>query len=1098
MSHVRNSAGFRRAIVAALASLLSASSLFAQATLGSAAVGGVVRDESGAAVPDAKVVLVETARGLAREAPTNSSGAFLFPTISAGVYSLTVSKAAFDTYKLSNVLVEVGERATLDVTLKVGAVSTVVSVSAEQRVLLDTESNAIGSVVDSGRVESLPLNGRNFLQLALLAGGSSQLTGQANVIQTQVGHPDRGVILTGNMPQTTGYLINGIATRGGRLGESALNLSVAAIDQFKVQQSFFMPDQGPNPGLVNVSTKGGGNQFHGQAFEFVRNERFDARNFFAPAPEHLKRNQFGGAVGGPIRKDRIWFYGFYEGLREITGFSSSAYTPTAAMFGGDFRALPVTIYDPNTLDTQAGTRAPFPGNTIPTNRINSISTNLLKYYLPGSSLLQRPSNVFGNPRNTLNDDQWGVRLDASLSSTQSLYGQFIHQNSPAQQPGLFPLSGSFFPNQSDLIMIQHTWTLNPTLINTARIGFLRNVALFANQGSALGHILGDIGIHNTFDDRGVSAVAIQGYAAFGHAAGDLGNIDNNYQVDDGLNFIRGSHNFQFGGSVRYRRTWQQNANAGANGNVQFQPYFTSQLTRNAQGQLIAQANTGDAFADFLLGSPISGGVNGLPRLPYRFTQYMPYFGDTWKVTRTLTLNYGVSWFLATVPEPQNWARRLPHSFDPSTGLLTYAALGQVDPKILSFDKNNLAPRFGLAWSPSFLPHTVIRSGAGIYYADSALIEMQFSMSAPPFNTTLTITQPQTNPVPLYTLGSNIFPLLSFPPLDKNFAATLNGATAMLLNPDGKSPYISQWNFAIQHTFGNNDVLEADYVGSSAHRLQNRYDTAQCRPGPNLFCDPATKPYPRYAGLLTADFNGNSSYDGLVTRYQHRAGAGLNLRFEYTFAKAITDGWESGGSTQSQITICRRCDKGATSFDVRHRAVASAIYDLPFGRHRKFGGNMSRPVDLLAGGWTLTGITSFATGTPIFLSGPNRTGSPSVTHRPNRVCDGNNSDLLHNLRGNGFLAFDTSCFVVPPVGNFGNAGRDVIYGPGVNNWDLGVEKFFPLMKEQTRLEFRAEMFNTFNHAQFGQPNANAGDGVNFGRVSSAGRPRLIQFSVKLLF
>ncbi len=276
--------------------LFTASSLLAQATLGSAAVGGAVRDDTGAAVPDAKVVLVETGRNLARETTTNASGAYLFPTISAGVYSLTVSKPAFETHKLSDVRVEVGQRATLDVALKLGQVSTVVSVSAEGRVLLETESNSIGTVVDSERVESLPLNGRNFLQLALLAGGSSDLVGNANVIGGQVGHPDRGVILAGNLPQTTGYLINGIATRGGRLGESSLNLSVAAIDQFKVQQSFFMPDQGPNPGLVNVSTKGGGNRFHGQAFEFVRNERFDARNFFAPNPERLKRNQFGGAT----------------------------------------------------------------------------------------------------------------------------------------------------------------------------------------------------------------------------------------------------------------------------------------------------------------------------------------------------------------------------------------------------------------------------------------------------------------------------------------------------------------------------------------------------------------------------------------------------------------------------------------------------------------------------------------------------------------------------------------------------------------------------------------------------------------------------------
>jgi hypothetical protein len=1088
-----------RSLIIALALFGAAAPLAAQATLGSAAVGGTVRDESGAAIPDAKVVLVETSRGLARETVTNDSGAYLFPTVSAGIYSLTVSKAAFETYRLSDVRVEVGDRATLDVALKVGQVTSVISVSAEQRLLLETESNALGTVIDSEHVESLPLNGRNFLQLALSAGGSSAPTGNSNVILAQVGHPDRGVILTGNMPETTGYLIDGIATRGGRLGESALNISIAAIDQFKVQHSFFMPDQGPNPGLVNVTTKGGANEFHGQAFEFLRNERLDARNFFAPTPENLKRNQFGGALGGRLRKDKLWFYGFYEGLRSITAFSSSAFTPTAAMFAGDFRAVTQPIFDPATYNADTRTRQPFAGNLIPASRINAVSTNLLKYYLPGASLMQRPANLFGNPRNTLNDDQWGIRIDAALSARQTVFGQFIHENSPAEQPGLFPLAGSLFPNTTDFIVLQHTWTLSPTLINTSRAGFTRNLALFGNQGVTLGHILGDVGITNTFDDRGITGIAIQGYAGFGHAAGDLGNIDNNYQLDDGINLVRGSHNFQFGGSIRYRRTWQQNANAGAVGNLGFQPVISAQITVNAQGQQVPQGNTGEAFADFLLGYPTTGGVNGLPRIPYRFTQYLPYFGDTWKVARGLTLNYGVSWFLATVPEPQKWARKLPHSFDPATGLLTYAALDQVDPRILSFDGNNLAPRFGVAWSPRFLPRTVIRAGAGIYYADSALIEQQFAMVAPPFNTTLSITQTQTNPIPQYQLGRNVFPALGLPALSPNFAASLpNGTNAFLVNPDGRSPYITQWNLSLQHSVSNNDLVEVDYLGNSGHKLQNRYDSDQCRIGPNLSCDPASKPWPRYAGLLTADFNGNASYEALVGKYHHRAATGINLRAAYTFAKALTDGWESGGSTQSQIAVCRRCDKGPSSFDQRHRVAFSAIWDLPFGRNRGLGKNMSRALDLAAGGWTITGIASFSTGTPIFLAGPNRTGSTNVTHRPNRVCDGRSSDLLHNLRNNGFVAFDTSCFVIPAVGAFGNAGRDVIGGPGINNWDLGFGKFFPLVREQTRLEFRAEMFNAFNHVQFGQPNADSGAGANFGRVSSARAPRLIQLGLKLLF
>lgn len=1075
-----------------------AMNLCAQATLGSAAAGGTVRDASGAAVPGARVVLTETARGLSRETDSNSAGSYLFPTVAPGVYSLRVTKESFEIYEIKDVRIEVGQLATLDVALKVGQISTVVSVSGEKTILLETESNAIGTVVDSARVESLPLNGRNFLQLALLAGGSNPPTGRSDVISGQVGHPDRGVIIDGNMATTTGYTVNGIATRGGRLGESALNLSVADIDQFKVQQSFFMPDQGPNPSLVNVTTKGGTNQFHGEAFEFVRNGDFDARNFFAIAPEALKRNQFGGAVGGPVKKDRIWFFANYEGLRQIDAFAANAYTPTAAMFAGDFTQAGQVIYDPNTFAADTGKRQPFPNNIIPDNRINPISRALLKYYLPGSSIAQRPSNLFASPKNTLNDDQYGVRVDAALTTRQNIFGQIIHENSPAVNPGIMPFSGAFYPNQAAMAMMQHTWTPRPDLVNTIRFGILRNEALFANEGRTLGDILDPLGIPNTKDGRGVIAVGLQGFTGFGRSSGDLGNIDNNYQLDDGVNYIHGAHNFQFGIGIRYRRTWQQNANAGANGNLAFQPQYTAQLAPNAQNQLVAQPGTGNSFADYLLGMPSSATTNGLPMIPYRFTQFMPYFEDTWKITRNLTLNYGMSWFLETIPAPQGIFPKWAHGFDFQTGLLTYAALGQIDPKVLSTDLNNFTPRIGFAWKPDFLPNTVIRAGAGLYYADDALIELQFGLSAPPFTVPINLVNSQFNPLPDYRLGVNIFPPPPSSPLNSSYAASLaNGTSAFLLNPAGRTPYEQQWNFSIQHSFAASDVLELDYLGSSDHKLQNRYDVAACRPASNLRCDPATKPYPRYAGLLEADFNGNSSYEALVAKFRRRAARGLNFNAEYTFAKALTDGWESGSSTDNQFAICRRCDKGPASFDVRHRVVLSAVYDLPVGRGRSFGANLPRAADLALGGWIFTGIATFSSGPPIFITSPNTTGVVYTSVRANRLCNGSNSKFSGNLRTDGLIEFDTSCFASPAVGYFGNSGRSPINGPGVNNWDLGLEKTFTL-REQTRLEFRGEIFNAFNHAQFNMLSSDTGSGANFGRIASARAPRLIQLGLKLLF
>lgn len=1080
-----------------LAASLAALSALAQ-TAGTSALAGTVRDTSGAAIASADVELTDVARGLKRTAQANAEGAFLFPTLTPGAYLLRITKQGFEAQEFRNITLEVGQRASFDVELRPGQVSTVMTVAAETIPQLETESNVIGTVVDSSRVQELPLNGRSYLQLALLSGGAVAPTGRSDAISGQTGRSDNAVILGGNVGSSTGYLINGIATRGGRLGESAMNLSPAAIDQFKVQMSFFMPDQGPNPGLVNLTTRSGSNRFHGELFEFFRNEKLDARNFFAPGPEKLHRNQFGGSFGGPIRTDRTWFFGHYEGLREITAFTAAGYAPTAAMFGGDFRGIAETIYDPATYSPESRTRQPFPGNIIPANRINPVSQRLLTYYIPGSSLAQIPNNVFANPRRSNNDDQFSVRADHSFSANQTGFVQYIRQRGDIVAPGLMPYSGSRFPLETDYATVQHTWTLTPALINNLRAGFVRNSVFTSNEGSELGDVLPGIGITNTLDSQGVSGISLQGYAGFGRSAGNIGNVDNSYQLDDGMYFSRGTHSYQFGASFRYRRTWQQNANASAVGSLTFQPQFTAQVAPNAQGQLVPQARTGNSFADFLLGTPATGQMIGLPLIPYRFTQVNPYFQDTWKVTRNFTLNYGIAWFLSTVPEPVGWAARLPHGLDDATGLLTYAALGQVDPKILSANWKNFTPRLGFAWKPAFLKNTVIRAGAGTFYADTKLIEAQFAMVAPPFNTPVTANNANTSPVPQYVLGQNIFPAPPNLALDESYASRLpTGTTAFILRSSNRTPYVNQWNFSIQHSIRTGDLIEVAYLGASGHNQQHRYEGNQCRVGADLRCDPATRPYPRYSSLLTADFNGNSSYNALVARYHHQTSSGLDLRFEYTYGKAINDHFQ-GGANDSQVATCRACDKGPASFDVKHRAVASLIYRLPIGRGRTFGRDMNPLLEAVAGNWNLTSIATFSTGVPFDVTAPNTTGFNNITHRANRLCDGRSDELENNVRSNGLKWFDTSCFAAPPAGFYGNASRNVLYGPGVHNWDIGIEKNWGLpLGEASRLQLRGELFNAFNHAQFGAPNSGTASPV-FGLISSARPPRLVQLGMRLIF
>ena len=1076
--------------------LFATGPILAQTLLGVGALGGAIRDESGALVADAKVSLTEESKGLVRESKSDRSGSFLFPAIIAGVYSIRVEKPGFSPEQINGLKIEIGEQASVAIGLRLEKLRTVLTVEAPTTVELDAETNSRGSVVDSERVRELPLNGRNLLELAGLAAGALELSPSKYQFSNNVGPSERTIVLPATLPNSVTYSLNGINITGSRDGELALSPSVAAVDQFKVQQSFLMPDQGVNPAGVNIVTKSGTNRFHGEAFEFLRNGSLDARSFFATSPEDLKRNQFGFAFGGPIRKNRVWFYGFYEGLRQLEAFSTAGYSPTEDMFKGDFAGAGHIIYDPASYDPSSGTRQPFPGNIIPSSKINRVAENLLPYYLPGSSLSNIPSNIRGNPRDTVNDDQGGARVDAALNAQHQLFAQIFRQNTPSDQPGLYPLSGRLYENESVLAMLQEVWTVSPQAVNTLRIGFLRNLATGGNEAQGLGPILASIGITNTFEQSGVTAINLQGYSSFGRANGEVGNNDNTWQLDEEFTYNMGRHRFAFGADVRYRRGWHQNGNGNALGSLSFQPAFTAQLTSNSQGQLVPLANTGDSFADFLLGFPVTGTLLGLPVVQYRATQFTPFFQDSWKLTSNLTLNYGISWFLDPPPEPQGWARSLIHGFDTQTGLLTFAALGQMSYRAVTTNKNNFAPRLGLAWKPDFLRDTVIRAGAGIYYSPFAWFWAPYPLIGSPVGAGASFSNALANPQPTYAMGVNIFPpVAAGGGIAASYAANLApGTVATALNPDFPTAYVAQWNFAVEHSISRNDSIGMDYLGSSGHQLSNVSDISQCRPTASLFC--GAKTWPKYGALLYAESGGNSSYEALIATYEHRTAYGLNLRFEYALAKAIADTFQFNVAANNQISDCRACAKGPATFDVRQRAVGSVVWALPYGHGYRFGGQLPRWANIAAGGWTLTAITTFSTGQPVQLAAPNQTGSAFITPLPNRVCDGRSGQLSGNIRQNGFLWFDTACFTVPPVGYFGNSGPTAIGGPGIDNWDIGVEKSFVLARDATRLQLRAEMFNAWNHAQFDQPNGNAGAGPNFGRISSSLPPRLIQVAAKV--
>ncbi|HEV2275884.1 MAG TPA: hypothetical protein VGR96_17060, partial [Acidobacteriaceae bacterium] len=687
----------------------------------------------------------------------------------------------------------------------------------------------------------------------------------------------------------------------------------------------------------------------------------------------------------------------------------------------------------------------------------------------------------------------------AINQQQSIFATVAHEKAPVVNGGLMPLSGASFPLVSDIAVLQHTLVIGPHLVNIARVGFSRAQVSDQGQAESGPALETELGIPGTVDPHGIPGIGIQGFSGFGRSTGEIGNTDDSYQLNEALDYSKGTHSFAFGTGLNYVRTLQNNANANSVGSLVFSSVFSAQLAPGASGPAPV-AKTGSALADFLLGIPVSGTVVGFHPMHYRYTEFFPYFQDSWRLRPNLTVNYGISWYFSTVPNPQGSDSKIPHAFNFTTGLLEYAALNQISPEVIKPDYNNFTPRLGLSWAPGFWKNTVVRAGAGIYFEQKGLLETQFTYLAPPFESALSFTNNQFNPLPTYTFGNpvpsnSVFPVVPLAPLSSTFASTLpTGFTPFAVNPKSTTPYVSQWTFSVQHTFGGNDLVEADYIGNSAHDQQNRYDANQCAVSANLFCNNAQKPYPRYGYILYSNTNGNMTYEALNLKYQHQFSKGLTILANYTYSKTLSDSWETATSTVSQIASCRSCDKGPVSYDIPHQVVVSTIYELPFGRGRMFGGNIPRAADLLLGGWRISNITTFASGSAFTVTSPNNTGAPFTQVRADRLCNGQDSHFSSHLRTNGFYDFNTACFASPAPSYFGTSSRGALYGPGRDNWDMGLAKQIPLI-DRMNLELRGEFFNVWNHTNFGLPDSNTGD-VTFGRVSTAADPRLIQVAGRL--
>jgi len=1011
---------------------------------------GAVTDQAGAVVSGVDVTVVQIDTGFARKVTTNSDGNYIVTSLLPGKYRILAEKAGFQTKVIQDVELNVEARVQVNIALAVRGAEDKVEITSDAP-LVESSSDSLGQVINHKAVVELPLNGRNFLQLVLLSAGSAPLSSRSDT----AGFNRPSVNISGGRESSNQFTIDGVFNNAIHFGGLNLQLSVDAIQEFKVQRNTFNAEFGQGTANVNVASRTGTNQFHGTVFEFLRNDVFDARQFFDNKVPPFRQNQFGASFGGPIITDKTFFFGNYEGFRRSRSNTLLATFPTAKQLSGDFSGS-AAIRDPLTGQ-------PFLNNIIPTGRISALSKRIMAV-LP--QLTVGGANNYRTAPASVNDfDQYTVRIDHRFSMTDSIFVRYSLMDIDLFNPGITQLSGSGVTDLAHNAAIQWTHTFSPALLNELRLGFNRNLQNRLQEGAGGQNILQFKNAVNDPINAGIPVVALSGFTAFGSPPTNPEIVGGNiYQFDDSLTWARGNHALKFG--VDYRH-------------VQF-PHTPGLFTR---GQFVFQGTaTGNAVADFLLGNPLV--TLGAGKVATAFAT-IPHFNwfvqDDWKVSPRLTLNLGLRYERIGVPTDRY--RGYFSTFDEVTKQLVSGAdferLGLVNP-----DNNDFSPRFGFAWQPFAKPHTVIRGGYGVYYDVKPINERQFGLGIDlAWQQIVDIAQLLGQPPTVQ--WDNLFP-----------AGAGVGLGVLSDDPRARTPYVQQYSFGIQRELPGNFMIEAAYVGSVGHKLNIRVDINQARlpVTPN---EPLAqrRPYPALGSIWTDKNIANSNYNSLQLRVEKRFSQNLYLLGVYTYSKSLDYGSLSVDSPQDRQNI--RAEYGLSDFDQRQRFVFSSIYQLPFGKGQKYLGSLEGFANALIGGWQITSIVTFAAGNPLSIAAPGsltNTGCLGCVQRANLV--GPNNGNLPSSERTVNRWFNMAAFVLAPANTFGNSGRNIVIGPGVNNFDLSLIKDFKITESKT-LQFRSEFFNAFNHSQFFDPVTDPTSPA-FGRLTLARPAREIQFALKFIF
>jgi hypothetical protein len=1066
-------------------------------------VTGHISDPTGAAVPAATITLTNTATSGIRTTVSTNAGDYTFASVPPGFYTVKAEHPGFKVASSNRFEVQVQQTVRLDLGLEVGQTSETVEVSA-QADLLQAENASVGAVIENKAVTELPLNGREYLNLVALSSNVQTLSPTAGQAGSRQGgdRASQSISAAGQRIMYDYFTLDGVNNTDPDFVSYIVLPSIDAIQEFKVQTGVYPAEFGHEATQINVLTKSGGNDYHGALFDFIRNDVFDAIPYSFTSV-HAKKspfkwNDWGFELDGPVRipklfngKNKLFFMVNDEWKQQRQSSQGTASVPTAAMFAGNEAGLSA-IYDPLTAAADGSGKTPFPNNVIPTSRLDPISQKLLGYYasanLPGLT-----RNYVYQTSAPFNRDSFTVRMDWVESSKSQWTGRYSWGDENQFNTGI-NVTGSKILTNDDQYLGSNTRTITPTLVNEARYGYSRFFNSLGTLSAYTFDSVSGLGIPGLAPGDpstwGVPSMTFSGdgFAGLGDSSdGPYVVNDNILQFADNLSWTHGKHTFRFGFEYN-RQNFNQLGNQFSRGQFTFQPNAT-QSSPGAGG-----AKTGgDAFSEFLLGDIYTSTVAvSVANAHYQRNVEAGFMDDTWKFTPKLTLTLGLRYEL-TPP----WGDQLGNEFniaipqiieqanapiqnqpyyvrqgtcsDPYGGINlrwtntpAVCSNGKLPWELMRTPHNNWAPRVGVAYSPD--SKTVVRAGGGIFYNQdigNARFDMARNLAA-----RVSIFAPQGGGVPwsgAAPAGQSAggVAIAQVPP-PYGFANEVNYHT----------PYTMEYELNVQRQLSSNWLVEAGYLGSVSRHLQGFQDANQSVPG-TVGSAVSRAPFPSFTVIQLVQNGANGNYNSLALKATRRFSQGISLIASYTWSKSIDD--TSGIRTQGfdtlfpQNSYCLACERGLSSFDVRHRVVASALYDLPVGAGRRFGIN-NRFLNAVIGDWQAGGILTMQTGVPgtITIGGVDNSSTAAGGYdRPNATGA---SPYLSDPTSNRY--FGLTSYVEAPAGQFGNVGRNAMEGPGIVNLDAEIHKQFHMpYKESHVLQFRFEAFNAVNHANLSMPSLN---------------------------